>query len=75
MFAIGLSLPIPELVEDASNELPGSFRLLTQRLLDHLKELDRQVDELELQIVQWHRQSAASSKLAQGFCCISRSLP
>lgn len=65
MYAIGRSFPIPDLIEDASNELPGSFRLLTQRLLDHLKELDRQVDELELQIVQWHRQSAASSKLAQ----------
>jgi transposase len=34
-------------------------------LLDHLKELDRQVDELEMQIVKWHRQSDASSKLAQ----------
>jgi len=41
------------------------FDWLTQRLLDHLKELDRQVDELELQIVQWYRQSAASSKLAK----------
>ncbi|KAG0272069.1 hypothetical protein BGZ96_005470, partial [Linnemannia gamsii] len=33
---------VPELIEDASNELPGTFRLLVQRLLDHLKELDRQ---------------------------------
>jgi transposase len=33
---------VPELIEDASNELPGSFRLLVQRLLDHLKELDNQ---------------------------------
>jgi transposase len=56
---------VPELVEDASNELPGSFRLLMQRLLDHLKELDQQVGELESQIVAWHRQSEASSKLAQ----------
>ena len=56
---------VPELIEDASNELPGAFRLLVQRLLDHLKELDRQVDELEEQIVKWHRQSNASSKLAQ----------
>ncbi len=55
----------PELIEDASNELPGSFRLLVQRMLDHLKELGRQVDELEQQIVKWHRQSAASSKLAK----------
>lgn len=55
---------VPELIEDASNELPGAFRLLAQRLLDHLKELDRQVDELEAQIVRWHRQSETSSKLA-----------
>jgi transposase len=31
----------PELIEDASNELPGSFRILIQQLLDQLKELDR----------------------------------
>jgi len=54
----------PALIEDASNDLPGAFRILVQRLLDHLKELDRQVDELESQIVKWHRQSDASSKLA-----------
>nr|CBA28171.1 Probable family 20 transposase [Curvibacter putative symbiont of Hydra magnipapillata] len=54
---------VPELIEDAGNDLPGSFRVLVQRLLDHLKELDRQVDELESQIVKWHRQSDASSKL------------
>ena len=56
---------MPELIEDASTELTGSFRLLTQRLLDHLKELDRQVSELESQIVAWHRQNSASSKLAR----------
>ena len=56
---------VPELIEDASNDLPGSFRLLVQRMLDHLKELGCQVDELEVQIVKWHRQSYASSKLAK----------
>jgi transposase len=56
---------VPELIEDASNDLPGSFRLLVQRMLDHLKELGRQADELEMQIVKWHRQSDASSKLAK----------
>jgi transposase len=45
--------------------LPGAFRLLVQRLLDHLKELDRQVEELEAQIVAWHRQSDFSRKLGQ----------
>ena len=56
---------VPELIEDASNELPGSFRVLVQRLLDHLKELDRQVGELEVQIQAWHRSSVVSCKLAQ----------
>ena len=57
---------VPELIEDASNELPGSFRVLVQRLLDHLKELDRQVDELETQIqAPWHRNSDLSTKIAQ----------
>ena len=34
---------VPELIEDASNELTGSFRLLVDRLMDHLEELDKQV--------------------------------
>ncbi len=54
---------VPELIEDASNELTGSFRLLVKRLMDHLKELDKQVGELELQIKTWHRESDASCKL------------
>jgi transposase len=31
--------------------------------MDHLNELDKQVDELEAQIKAWHRESAASCKL------------
>ena len=54
---------IPELIEDASNELPGSFRLLVDRLLAHLKELDRQVGELEARIKIWHKESELSRKL------------
>jgi transposase len=56
----------PELIEDASNELPGAFRVLVQRLLDHLKDLDRQVDELEVQIQTWHRNSDLSTKRGCG---------
>jgi len=55
---------VPELIEDASNEMTGAFRLLMQRLLDHLKELNKQVDEMEAQIVHWHKHSQASLKLA-----------
>lgn len=56
---------VPELIEDATNELPGSFRLLVERLLDHLKVLDKQVIELEVQIKAWHRESELSRKLEQ----------
>ena len=54
---------VPELLEDAANELPGAFRLLVQRLMDHLKELERQATELEAQILAWHRSSELSRKL------------
>lgn len=54
---------VPALIEDAANELPGRFALLIQRLLEHLKELDRQVFELEREIEQWHRSSEVSKRL------------
>jgi transposase len=56
---------VPEIIENGENDLPGSFRLLIQRLVDHLKELDRQVGELETEIQLWHRDNAASQKLAR----------
>jgi transposase len=56
---------VPALIEDATNELTGSFRVLIQRLMEHLKELDRQVRELEAQIQAWHRENEASCKLAK----------
>jgi transposase len=54
---------VPELIEDASNELPGAFRLLIERLMNHLQELDRQAQEIEAQIQLWHRHSELSCKL------------
>jgi len=54
---------IPELLEDACNELPVPFRHLIDRLTEHLKELDRQVKDLEKQIIAWHRSSELSRKL------------
>ena len=56
---------VPALIEDASHELPGAFRVLVDRLLDHLKALDQQVAELEAQIKAWHRGSDASRRLEQ----------
>jgi len=56
---------LADILEDGENDLPGAFRQLLQRLGEHLKELDRQVGELEVQIQAWHRESAASKKLEQ----------
>ena len=55
---------IPEILEDGENDLPGTFRHLIERLTDNLKEMDRQVYELEKEINLWHRQNEASRKLA-----------
>jgi transposase len=52
-----------EFIEDANNELPGGFRLLIERLLGHLDQLDRQVNEIEAQIKTSHRMNEISRKL------------
>lgn len=54
---------VPLLLEEAKDDLPGLFRDLMQRLLTHLKVLDRQVAEMELQIQMWHRSNPLSRKL------------
>lgn len=54
---------LPLILEETGNQLPDGFRQLLTRLCDHLKELDRQVDELERQIKQWHRDNPDSRKL------------
>lgn len=54
---------VPDILEDAENGLPGTMRHLLERLNDHLKELSRQVEELELQIKLWHKENEASKKL------------
>ena len=62
---IHIAKRLPAIIEDGENELPGTFRQLLARLVDHLKELDRQVVELEKQIQRWHRENEASRKLEQ----------
>ena len=47
---------VPEILEDGDNGLPGIMRQLIERLTDNLKEMDRQVNELETQIQAWHRE-------------------
>ena len=54
---------VPTVLEDAENELPGTSRELFSRLLEHYRELDRQVDELQSQIKGWHRDNPLSLRL------------
>ncbi|CAE6824146.1 IS110 family transposase ISCARN36 [Paraburkholderia domus] len=56
---------VPELLEGASNELPGLFRQLVAHQLEYLHELDRQVALLEGQINIWHRENEACRRLAR----------
>jgi len=58
-----ISKRVPELLDNAGDDVPGAFRELMQRMLDHLKDLDQQVGELEKQIRIWHRSNALSCKL------------
>ena len=41
---------MPEILEDSENNLPGVMRKLLERLTENLKEIDRQVVELERQM-------------------------
>lgn len=54
---------VPALLECASRELPVNYRALIERLTEHLKLLDRQVDEIHRQIVSWDRSCPLSQKL------------
>jgi transposase len=54
---------VPALLERAADALPLALRHLIERLLTHLRELDRQVAELESQIQAWHRSSEMSRRL------------
>lgn len=56
---------MPEILEDGENGLPGMMRTLLERLTENLKEMNRQVEELEKQIVLWHRENEASRRLAE----------
>ena len=58
-----ISKRVPDIIEDASNELPGILRIEIQSLLEHLNELDTRADHCEKKIVAWHKQSETSKKL------------
>ena len=56
---------VPMIISDTGNGLFASLRDLFPRLLGHVKELDRQVGEVEQQILQGHKSNEQSRKLAQ----------
>jgi transposase len=58
-----LERQVPGIVADTDNGLAGSTRELFGRLLSHLRELDRQVTQLQLQIQSWHRENLPSRGL------------
>lgn len=72
LYELGIVIPkgirhleqrLPEILEDAENGLPGVSRELFARLLEHFRELDGHVRELESQIKAWHRENEASQRL------------
>lgn len=65
---------VPLQLEQAKEELPGLFRQLVQQLLEHLKILDRQVNEMEIQIQMWHRSNPLFRKLKKKFPALDRLL-
>lgn len=56
---------IPDILENAENELPASFRELLQTLANHLSEPHRQVEDLTQRIDAAHRANPLSRRLAQ----------
>ena len=56
---------LPDIIEDADNELPIVFRELLLRLRSHLLELNRQIQALEDQIDAWHKDNEDSQRLAK----------
>jgi transposase len=55
---------LPDIIEDADNELPIVFRELLLRLRSHLLELNRHIQELEDHIDAWHKNNEDSQRLA-----------
>jgi len=60
-----IAAQLPQILEDGDNGLPAMMRSLLEGLGEQLKQIDRQVKELEQQIVRWHRENAASCKLEE----------
>src|SRR5690606_12793073 len=70
---VGIILPqriaslqqVPQRLAAEGADIPPPFHDLIARLLAHLRELDRQVTELEAQIKAWHRSNEDSRRLEE----------
>jgi transposase len=60
-----ISQRVPEMLDHAGDEVPRAFRELMLRMVDHLKNLDQQVSELERKMRTWHHSNALSCKLGK----------
>lgn len=58
-----ITTKLPSVIEGAASELPVSFRQLIERLIEHFKALDEEVEELEAQIKVWRRANETSCQL------------
>jgi transposase len=56
---------LPDILEDAENELPGAMRALVHRLWENFQVLDRQVGELEREIKRLVREDEAVQRLTE----------
>lgn len=60
-----LMAALPTLLAEPEGALPGQVRQLFAPLFSQLQAFDRQIEELEQQIRQWHRANEASQRLEQ----------
>jgi transposase len=60
-----LMTQVKGMIADEGNGLPALMRSLAQRLLSHLLELDRQVQEIDNQVRELSRQSSVCQRLEQ----------
>lgn len=60
-----LMAALPAILAEPEGPLPGQVRQLFTPLFSQLQAFDRQIEELEQQISQWHRTNEASQRLEQ----------
>ncbi len=58
-----LRAQIPTILEDDENKLPGLMRQVIQRLYDHLKHLEQEIEACEAMLTAWHHQNEVSQRL------------